>query len=132
MFRARKAAIDELIRAGVPPNNIDAGFEYGALLQVERYGYLNDDRIRFPKNVYVDYPNPFPKNCMQYERGNSCSCSRILHFLGFSSVRRSLGLRTRRVPSMAGAHTVTLYIDSTLPPSPPDRNSASTSITLGK
>lgn len=63
LYRARVNAVDELTRAGVPPNAIDAGFEYDGMLQIQRYGHVNERTILTPKNAYADYPSPFPAYC---------------------------------------------------------------------
>ncbi|HEY1805915.1 MAG TPA: glycosyltransferase family 39 protein [Terracidiphilus sp.] len=114
MFRARNAAINEVIRAGVPPDTIDGGFEYDAMLQVERYGYLNNDRVRFPGKIYVDYPNPFPKNCAPDANEGipvivpGYSISWDPHACGGISAFAPVEYHQWLAP-----HTVTLYIDRT-------------------
>jgi hypothetical protein len=68
MYRARSAAVDELVAAGVPANSIEAGMEYDGTIQVERYGHINEPRIRVPANAFVHYPSPFPDYCEPYGR----------------------------------------------------------------
>lgn len=51
-YRAMAIAIEELTSAGVNPDSIDGGFEYDGMLQIDRFGHLNDRRIRVPANTY--------------------------------------------------------------------------------
>jgi drug/metabolite transporter superfamily protein YnfA len=63
LFRAKAAAIAELQAAGFPATSIDGGFEHNGMTQIERFGHMNDPRIRIPANIYVAYSSPFPNNC---------------------------------------------------------------------
>lgn len=63
LYRARVAAVDEVTRAGVPPNAIDAGFEYDGMLQIQRYGHVNNPKIRIPRNAFFRHASPFPADC---------------------------------------------------------------------
>ncbi len=53
----------ELNAAGIPATS-DGGFEQNGMTQIERFGYINDPRIRVPRVVFVDQASPFPKLCM--------------------------------------------------------------------
>lgn len=64
--RAKLAAIAELRAAGVPDTAIDAGLEHNAWVQVERYGYVNDPRIKVPANLPRIEAPPFPDNCQPH------------------------------------------------------------------
>ncbi len=50
--RARAAACNKLIAAGIPRVRIDAGFEYDCETQILAQGYINDPRIKIPANAY--------------------------------------------------------------------------------
>ena len=57
MYRARIQAIDELLAAKVPDTAIDGGFEFNSMTQVRKVGYVNDQRIRVPRQLP---PSPKP------------------------------------------------------------------------
>lgn len=63
MYRARIAAINELRSAGVADTSIDGGFDFNGMTQIERFGYMNDPRIRVPVNFQVTRAPEFPTNC---------------------------------------------------------------------
>jgi hypothetical protein len=54
--RARLEAVEEVRRSGVPRTAIQAGFEYDSWTQLEVGGYINDSRIRIPKEAYQPLP----------------------------------------------------------------------------
>jgi hypothetical protein len=54
--RARLAAIDEVLAAGVPRNQIQGGLEYDGWTQTEDGGHVNNEFIRVPPGAYD--PNP--------------------------------------------------------------------------
>jgi hypothetical protein len=66
--RARLAAVNELQAAGVPATSIDGGLEYDGMVQIDRYGHLNDPRIQVPVHTYNDQFASFPKDCQPFER----------------------------------------------------------------
>lgn len=66
LYRAKAAAIAELRLAGIPDASIDGGFEHNGMTQIDRFGYMNDPRIRVPVKVYVPYKSPFPDECEPY------------------------------------------------------------------
>jgi Dolichyl-phosphate-mannose-protein mannosyltransferase len=55
-LRARVAAADELVAAGVSRDRFYAGYEYDGWTQMDITGYLNDNRVRLPANAY--HPTP--------------------------------------------------------------------------
>jgi dolichyl-phosphate-mannose-protein mannosyltransferase len=61
--RARHAAVKELLDAGIPDDAIDAGFEHNAMIQIDRYGYINDPGIRLAATDKILRPPFFPANC---------------------------------------------------------------------
>jgi len=63
-YRARKTAIDELLRAGVPATSIEAGYDYDGLVQIERYGTLFDPRIENPAHFPSVPVQRFPADCV--------------------------------------------------------------------
>lgn len=63
LFRAKAEAFAALRAAGIPANSIDGGFEQNSMTQIERYGAMNDPRIRLPANVYRPPSSTFPENC---------------------------------------------------------------------
>lgn len=54
--RARLDAIDELLAAGVPRNQISGGFEYDGWTQVMDGGHVNNPRVEIPAGAYVEDP----------------------------------------------------------------------------
>ena len=52
LSRARDAAANRLITAGIPRERIDAGFEYDYETQLESVGHINDPRIRIPADAF--------------------------------------------------------------------------------
>jgi hypothetical protein len=50
--RARFAAIQELRSAGIPPTEIQAGFEYDGWTQIEQSGHVNNKRVKNPPGAY--------------------------------------------------------------------------------
>jgi hypothetical protein len=63
MYRARQAAVMELLDAGVPDTSIDAGFEHNAMIQIERFGYIDDPATRLPSTDKRRQPASFPAGC---------------------------------------------------------------------
>ncbi len=65
--RARLAAANEMIAAGVPRGEFKAGFEYDGWTQIELAGYLNDPRLRVPAGAYHKLPPPsLPPDCVAW------------------------------------------------------------------
>jgi len=61
MGRARCTAVNRLLndhQANIQPTQIDGGFEYNYLTQLETIGYINDGRIRLPRNAFKDGLGP--------------------------------------------------------------------------
>ena len=52
--RARLAATDELLAAGVPRTEFHAGFDYDGWTQIEQTGYVNEPRLH-PASAYQHY-----------------------------------------------------------------------------
>jgi hypothetical protein len=53
-YRARANVANEIIAAGVQPNMFDGGFEYNAWIELlQGSGYLNDEKILNPSNIYA-------------------------------------------------------------------------------
>ena len=63
MYRAQQAAIGELRAAGTPDIAIDGGFEHNAMAQIDRFGYVDDPRIRIPATDYIAQASSFPADC---------------------------------------------------------------------
>jgi hypothetical protein len=62
-YRARQAAVSELLAAGIPDNSIDAGFEHNAIAQIERVGYISGSHIRPPAADNAARSSGFPDDC---------------------------------------------------------------------
>jgi 4-amino-4-deoxy-L-arabinose transferase-like glycosyltransferase len=54
--RARVEATEEVRRAGVPRTAIQGGFEYDGWTQLEVGGYINDPRIKIPRDAFHVVP----------------------------------------------------------------------------
>lgn len=64
LYRGDAAAIDEVLSSGVPATAIAGPWEFEGWTQVEKVGYVNDPRIKFPKDAYVPQPvRPHRNNC---------------------------------------------------------------------
>ena len=63
MYRAKQAAVDELLAAGIPSNAIDAGFDHNAMTQVRQFGFMNDMRIHMPATAHLVQAPVFPADC---------------------------------------------------------------------
>jgi hypothetical protein len=63
--RARFAAIQELRAAGIPPTQIQAGFEYDGWTQIQATGHVNNKAVRNP-------PNGYQKTGFQRDYANLC------------------------------------------------------------
>jgi hypothetical protein len=50
----------EMLYAGVPDTAVDAGFEHSAMAQIERFGYINDPKMRMTAAVRITPPGLFP------------------------------------------------------------------------
>jgi uncharacterized protein with PQ loop repeat len=61
--RARLAAANELLAAGVPRNHIGAGFDYDGWTQITEWGYMNDPGIVNPPGAYHPPLHPGLKPC---------------------------------------------------------------------
>jgi hypothetical protein len=65
--RARFAAIQELRAAGIPPTEIQAGFEYDGWTQLQQSGYVNNKDIKNPPRAYQPpRTKADPKNLCAY------------------------------------------------------------------
>ncbi len=58
MDRARLAAANEMIAAGIARTAIEGGLEYDAWTQLEGAGYVNDKRLRIPAGAYQPGKQP--------------------------------------------------------------------------
>ncbi len=58
LSRARLAAANEMRAAGVPRNEIVAGFEYDGWTQIELTGYVNEPRMHTPAGAYRPWQAP--------------------------------------------------------------------------
>jgi hypothetical protein len=56
MYRASKAAIEEMRARGVPETEIDGGWEYNGLTEVDQKGYVNEADILDYQHLHVDVP----------------------------------------------------------------------------
>lgn len=63
--RARVRAVQMVTATGVPVTSIEGGMEQDGWTQIVQVGYLNDQRIRVPANVYrnVSKGNTLPERC---------------------------------------------------------------------
>ncbi|MGC8550104.1 MAG: hypothetical protein ACP5M4_10430, partial [Acidobacteriaceae bacterium] len=65
--RARFAAIEQLRAAGVPPTQIQAGFEYDGWTQIEQTGHVNNKLVKNPPGAYqAPRTKDDPKNLCAY------------------------------------------------------------------
>ena len=64
--RARFAAIQELRAAGIPPTEIQAGFEYDGWTQIEQSGHVNNKLVKTPRGAYQPVKS-------KYDPANLCS-----------------------------------------------------------
>ena len=65
--RARFAAIQELRAAGIPPTEIQAGFEYDGWTQLEQSGHVNNKLVKNPAGAYQPpQTTPVPGNLCAY------------------------------------------------------------------
>ncbi len=64
LSRAKQSAVDTLRAAGIPDNQIDAGFDHNALTQVQQFGFINDPHIHMPSSGHLlPVDSAFPANC---------------------------------------------------------------------
>ncbi len=65
MERAQIAAVREVLNAGVPRTELQAGFELDGPVQVDTTGYMNDPRIETPPDAYkpAEASSPVPEDC---------------------------------------------------------------------
>lgn len=65
--RARLTAVARLGDAGIPPEHINAGYEFNGMTQIRLAGTIVDPRVTFPPEMHVvmqpDYPADLPKSC---------------------------------------------------------------------
>jgi hypothetical protein len=52
--RARMAAVQEVRASGVPPNIVQAGFEFDGWTELDLAGHVNEKRIETPPGAYVN------------------------------------------------------------------------------
>ena len=66
--RARIAAADRLLAAGIPRTRIHVGFEYDGWTELMQTGYMNDSRMHLPANLYKSHtvPAEIPPACQFY------------------------------------------------------------------
>ena len=60
LARARVVAVNRLETAGIPPSQIDAGFEHDYWIELETNGHINDARLRNPPGAYDKTKGPTP------------------------------------------------------------------------
>jgi hypothetical protein len=115
MYRARQAAFAELRGLGVPATSIDGGFEQNGMTQIERFGYINEPRIRVPTTIYIAQSSPFPKDC---EPQMVYLTPAIVPGYALSFDPQACGGPSRFDPvtyrAWLGAHAVTLYVVDTV------------------
>jgi hypothetical protein len=58
LSRARLAAADQLLHAGVPQTAIEGGMEYDAWTQVTTWGYIDEPHLANPAGAYKPHPVP--------------------------------------------------------------------------
>jgi hypothetical protein len=64
MYRGYIAAVDELRSSGLPATAISGSWENDGWTELEAVGYMNEGRIRIPRNAYVFQPvTVFPAGC---------------------------------------------------------------------
>jgi len=64
MYRGYVAAIDELRSSGLPATAISGSWENDGWTELEAVGYMNESRIRIPRDAYVFQPvTVFPAGC---------------------------------------------------------------------
>lgn len=63
IYRARVKAINELLSAGIADTAIDGGFEFNGITQTGRVGYMNDLRIRVPRQLSPAPPSTLSEGC---------------------------------------------------------------------
>ena len=65
MERAEVAAVQQVLKAGVPRTELQAGFELDAPVQLNTTGYINDPRIEVPAGAYkpVQASSLVPEQC---------------------------------------------------------------------
>ena len=60
LARARVAAVQKLVAAGVSDNQIEAGVEHDYWTQVNTSGHINDARLQNPRGAYDPTKGPLP------------------------------------------------------------------------
>jgi hypothetical protein len=64
MYRGYLAAIEEIRSSGLPATAINGSWENDGWTELEAVGYINDSRIRIPRDAYVFQPvTVFPTGC---------------------------------------------------------------------
>jgi hypothetical protein len=64
MHNARVAAIDTLLEANIPSSQLQAGFEYDGLTQIDNAGTVVDPRVKLPAGIELQYiPPGLPSSC---------------------------------------------------------------------
>jgi len=65
LYRARLEAAEEVRRSGVPRTAIQGGFEYDGWTQLETGGYINEPRIKIPRDAFhpVPFSSGLPPEC---------------------------------------------------------------------
>jgi hypothetical protein len=66
LYRARLAVVNELRAAGVPPTEIDAGFEYDGWTQINLARFVNDPQIPIQPGDHFTPPNTSIRQCRPY------------------------------------------------------------------
>jgi len=85
MRRARLAAVQEVLHAGVPRTELQAGFELDGEAQLDLAGYINDPQIQIPAGAYkpVEPSDALPSYC-QTQWSQFVPAIRPRYFLVFS------------------------------------------------
>jgi len=115
MYRGRIAAVAELRQAGIPDTSIDGGFEHNGVTQIERFGHINDHRIKIPADAYISEFPSFPEHCAPFMGPETRA---IIPGYALSFDPMSCGGPSRFSPvtyhNWLGEHSVNLYIVNTV------------------
>jgi Dolichyl-phosphate-mannose-protein mannosyltransferase len=85
MHRARLAAANELIAAGIPPTSFYGGFEYDGIAQIDQWGYINVNNMNVPPGVPYHYGTLATKPC-QYGSAKLYIAIKPKYALSFSPI----------------------------------------------
>jgi hypothetical protein len=117
MYRARQAAVTELLFAGIPDTAIDAGFEHNGTAQIERVGYIAGPHTR---PTTAAKPSLFAVDC---EPDEGWLTPAMVPGYALSYNPNACGGPSRFVPIayrqwLRGFHTTTIYIVDTAKSAP--------------